>query len=151
MNVICAAGLRSLLLLGVVIGIAGCGGSGDQLQLAPVSGMVTVNGQPLTVGTVYLIPDGSKGTKGPLALGRLDDKGRFELRSAEERRGAVVGFHKVRVEVPNAANSEGPVPDSAPTVDLSRYNDPETSGLTFEVKAGEDNSAAFDLTAPTGS
>ena len=138
---------RSLVLFAGLVGIAGCGGN-DGLKLAPVSGQVTLNGSPLTVGTVYLIPDSSKGTQGPLSMGRVDENGRFELKSAGERRGAVVGFHKVRVEVPNSQNSEGPVPDSASTLDLSRYNDPQTSGLTFEVKEGENNSAVFDLTAP---
>lgn len=146
MRVASAFWFRSWVLVGA-LSLVGCGGN-DGPKLAPVTGLVTLNGNPLTVGTVYLIPDASKGTKGPLSLGKLDEKGRFELKSAGERAGAVVGFHKVRIEVPNAQNSEGPVPASAPTVDLSRYNDPETSGLTIEVKEGDNNSAAFDLTAP---
>lgn len=125
----------------------GCGGGRDQVVLAPVTGRVTVDDKPLTAGTVYFIPDGSKQTKGPLSLGRIDGDGRFEITSAEERKGAVVGFHKIRIEVPTAANLEGPVAASSSAEDLSKYNDPETSGLTFEVKPGVSNQADFPLSS----
>ncbi|HOM17497.1 MAG TPA: hypothetical protein PLQ00_09220, partial [Thermoguttaceae bacterium] len=69
--------VQGVLLVGVAaivfVGfLAGCGGSGAKLPpLASVSGKVTLDGNPLPRGTVTFIPDESKGTKGPTAVGQI--------------------------------------------------------------------------------
>lgn len=124
---------------------SGCGQRKDEIKLAPVTGRVMLDDKPLTTGTVYFIPDRSKGTKGPLSIGPLDAEGRYRIKGAGDRWGAVVGFHKIRIEVPTAATSEMSVAAQPEAANLSKYNDPETSGLTYEVKSGSSNQADFHL------
>lgn len=58
-----ARGLIAFLVLGF---LAGCGGSSGRI---PVSGKVTVNGQPVPVGAVMIIPAaGTQGAAGSTAI-----------------------------------------------------------------------------------
>lgn len=137
------AGLTSCCLLMSAVGLAGCGGE-EGPAIATVKGKVTFDGQPLTRGTVYFIPDASKGTKGPMAIGEIDDTGHYQITSSGERDGAIVGFHKIRVEAraePKDRNDTQP-----PYIIPARYDDQETSRLTTEVKAGEENIVDLKLT-----
>lgn len=80
------AGLSATLL----VVAAGCGGG--RPGLVPVSGVVTIDGQPVTAGQVSLMPKGKRS-----AIGRLDEKGRFTLSSYELGDGAPIGTHLVTV------------------------------------------------------
>ena len=126
------AGMAAIGFLGL---LPGCGGSSSNLPpLAPVSGKVTLDGNPLPRGTVTFIPDESKGTKGPTAVGQIGPDGRFTLQTAQQP-GAVLGHHKVRVRARQEAKTpqeEGKEPSLIPL----KYENENTSGLTFEVKAG---------------
>ena len=80
----------SLLCL---ICLVGCG-RGD---LAPVSGIVTVNGQPRENVRVVFAPKATAETSiaGPPSMGVTDANGRYELTTKEGDAGAVVGDHNV--------------------------------------------------------
>jgi hypothetical protein len=122
------------LLLSLIA--AGCGGS-DQPEIATVNGRVTLDGKPLPRGTVYFMPDNSKGTQGPMSMGEIGEDGRYKITSAGEREGAVIGFHQVRIEArrkPKDFRDTEP-----PSLIPQRYDNPATSELTAEVKAGIDN------------
>ncbi len=133
-------------LLGGILGtlLTGCGGSGAKLPpLAPVSGRVTLDGSPVPRGTVTFVPDESKGTKGPTAVGQIGPDGRFTLQTAQQP-GAVVGHHKVRIRArqePKTPQEEGKEPSLIPT----KYENENTSGLSFEVKAGQKNEFNIEL------
>lgn len=120
----------------------GCGGGDD---LAPVDGMVRLNGEPLTRGIVTFTPEAGRS-----ASGTINSDGTFRLGTYDERDGALVGTHGVSITATEASSGR-PNFDSdrvTPPKDLSvppRYASAETSGLTFEVKAGESNHAEFDL------
>ena len=60
--------------------------------------------------------------------------------------GAIVGVHKVSV-CPPVLRDGDPQPMTLEVPIPVRYNNPESSGLEFEVKAGEDN--GFDLILTT--
>lgn len=81
--------LRALLLSLALCTLTGCN---DGPQIVPVSGQVTIDGKPLTYGTVMFVNTGSRP-----ASGRLDSEGRFQLSCFEEGDGAIVGRHRVSV------------------------------------------------------
>jgi hypothetical protein len=91
--------------------LAGCG---SKVEMAPVSGTVTMNGKP--VGNVLAIfhPEPEPGSiEAPTrpAMATADGQGRFELSTKVKGDGAAVGKHKVSVA---AASGEIPPPGQLP-------------------------------------
>lgn len=74
----------------------GCGGDGTHR----VSGTVTYKGQPVPVGKIYFIPDGSKGNSGPSGYADIKD-GKYDTGSGP---GSVAGAVLISIEAfdPNA-------------------------------------------------
>ncbi len=121
--------------------LPGCGDDPDLPPVADVSGVVTVDGKPLERGTIQFVPDSSQGTSGPPAVGSIGPDGRYTLETAGVE-GAIVGFHKVSVYAVDEPEDETLPPR---LLIPRRYFTPDTSGLTAEVKAGEDNELDFPL------
>ena len=126
---------------------AGCGG--ESYPLAPVSGRVTLNGDPLADAGIAFEPihHGETINAGPGSYGKTDEDGRFMLRSLHDDDGAVIGKHRVLIRTYRA--KEGPngaiimiSPERLPP----RYN-LETE-LTCEVGPDGNEAADFDLTTP---
>src|SRR4051794_3897586 len=97
--------------------VVGCG-PGNGLNLAKVSGKVTYKGQPVKNGTVFFMPDESKGTVGPPAVGSIVSDGSYIMSTESAGDGAIVGHHKVGITgVEPIADSEAveldPEKDSA--------------------------------------
>ncbi|UUO07732.1 hypothetical protein M4951_05335 [Blastopirellula sp. J2-11] len=78
-----------LLVCGLMV-FAGCAAPSD-IDRIPVSGMVTVDGQPLDHGTIQFFPQGD--TKGPMSGGRIAN-GRYQLDAIT---GPPPGQHLVRI------------------------------------------------------
>src|SRR5262245_29648872 len=76
--------------------LAGCWG-GPAVQLAPVKGRATLGDKGLARVTIQLVPDGSKGTQAPTAVGQTDEDGSFRLTTPPHGDGAVPGHYKVTV------------------------------------------------------
>jgi hypothetical protein len=133
---------RFPLLLVLVLAL-GCGG----VKRASVSGTVTLDGQPLPNALVSFQPVGEgQVTPGPGSTGRTDDKGKYTLQVSGGGKGAVVGWHKVRISCPVPEGPGNPDEDRpAPRKDRvpDRYN--RKSELKFEVKPGS-NTADWPLT-----
>ncbi len=139
--------LRCLAL--TLLGTAALGGcrSGDE-PTYPVSGVVRFGGEPLTDCRVMFRPE-----QGPVASGRLDSEGRFELSTYRPADGAVAGVHRVWLAPPE---TEFDISDDELEFvqDASRLRKPPpfpakylsfaTSGLTAEVQT-ETNEFEFDL------
>lgn len=91
--------LRSLGLVACLL--IGCGG-GDDFATAPVSGTVTMNGQPVTGGTITFVPlgEGEAEVTGKPASGAIQKDGSFTLSTYEEGDGAVIGKHRVMYAPP---------------------------------------------------
>jgi len=132
------------LAVALALAAAGCGGP-EELDLPPlaeVSGTVTLDNEPLAGAAVTFVPDKSKGTTGPPAVGFTDDKGRYTLKTAGKT-GAVVGFHKVSVEArQKPKNEQDTLP---PLLTPPRYTNPDASGLAAEVKADQANVVPLPL------
>jgi hypothetical protein len=122
--------LRAAALAALAV-LAGCGGGGS------VSGKVTLDGQPLTSGTVTFHPVGS----GPTAIGTIGTDGRYELRIGDDR-SVPPGDYLVTVEAteavtsePSAAPAKGPPPPPR-RLTPEKYAEKDTTDLRFTVKSG---------------
>jgi hypothetical protein len=135
--------IPQIAALAILTLCAGCGQSGP--ATAPVKGKVTLDGQPLTTGRVITLPEADRGANGLIA-----PDGTFELSTFSDRDGATLGKHKVGV-VAFEATAGGPESPTGRSLVPERYNNPETSNLTIDVKVGGDNFAELSLTskAPT--
>lgn len=120
----------------------GCGAKSD---MAPVAGMVTVDGKPVAAAQVlFTSPDHRP------AAGETDDEGRYVLSTHETGDGASIGTYVVTVTarptllVP-AAGAVGPPTGRQAVIHGQKspvplkYSDPANHLLTVEVKAGQND------------
>lgn len=121
------------LLMGASALIVGC--SDGRPERVPVSGVVKIDGVPLTNGFITLVPP-----KGRNSHGNIDDQGRFTLMTYEPGDGATVGTLKVEV-VGRESLSETQARWLAP----KKYADRTTSELEVEITKPTD-SLVIDLT-----
>lgn len=123
------AGVRHALPLLALL-VAGCG---RRVELVPVEGQVTLDGRPLSAGSIMLQP-----VAGPAARGRIDGEGRFRMGTYRRGDGVIAGRAAVRVA--SFENSASTAPGAEPTLGKSllpeRYADFGTSGITVEVTRG---------------
>jgi hypothetical protein len=79
------------IIVGAVLVVAGCGPA--RPTVAPVSGVVSYLGKPLTAGSVTFVPaDG-----GPPAVGDIGKDGRYRLTTFDTNDGALLGNHRIAV------------------------------------------------------
>jgi hypothetical protein len=108
---------------------------------------VLLAGKPLDGIQVTYLPDPAQNTVGPSAVGVTDDQGRYKLTAATGNKvGVAVGFHKVTLRdlknfQPPAGRGGGRGPSESASPPRPRrlpaiYEDPVTTTLTREVKAG---------------
>jgi hypothetical protein len=125
-------------------------GCSDRPELAKVKGTVTLDGKPLSQGSiVFEMPDRRPAT-GTITGGQI-----VEVTTYDQGDGAPVGQHKIAI----AATSDAAAAVAANPGDATRqsgnymsgtsliptlYNDPNTSGLTAEIQPGE-NTLQFKL------
>jgi hypothetical protein len=109
------------------VGLAGCGDGGP--QIVPVSGIVTIDGQPLTYGHIQVIPTGWRP-----ASGRIGTDGRFTLTTTVSGDGCAVGTHPVAILAGESLTSET-MKWHAP----QKYADIKTSDLTVTITGPTDD------------
>ena len=131
----------SVWFMVVVASLAiGCGGS-NGIERAAVEGTVTVDGQPLTEGTITFLP--SESTKGPLARCTIND-GKFGLPVSE---GPVVGSHRVEItsmkKTGKTISVEGVDTEEIIQSIPELYN--VQSSLKAEIKSGTNTLPPFEL------
>lgn len=83
------------LLTACLLVFPGC--SGKDYSVAPVSGTVTLDGNPVTKLKVLFSPEPVDGNDsvGPYSSGKTDADGKFSLKTRYDERGAVIGKHTV--------------------------------------------------------
>ena len=124
--------------------LTGCGG--EYYEVAPVSGTITLDGQPLPNARIGFEPrrQGDTPNAGPGSYAKTDSAGRFALETLDGRSGAVVTTHDVWIRTLVApADRSGETIEAAPEKVPARYNDATT--LTFSVETGGTDQANFDL------
>lgn len=113
----------------LLLGPIGCGGGP---HLVPVRGKITVNGKPLTTGTLVLKPDRDKGNTSPFeSAATINADGTYQVYT-NYKAGAPVGAYKVGVQAEVAINPGVEYPTYRSLIH-KRYNDAATSGLTLNV------------------
>jgi hypothetical protein len=137
--------------------LLGCGGS-DHLALAPVTGKVTLDGKPVSEGTILFRPDMGRAGRGKIENGAIVEASTYGIND-----GIVLGTHKIAIQpipdIPPPAPSrvqgiDTPTPAymlnlrpaSAKVAIPAKYQDVDQSGLTFEIK-DDDNELNIELTS----
>jgi len=82
---------KSLVLASTTLSMVGCGSS-HLPELGTVSGIVTLDGQPLEGATVYFISG-----LGRVSRGRSGPNGAYELYYIGNEKGALLGEHRVMI------------------------------------------------------
>jgi hypothetical protein len=118
--------------------LCGCGESGK--PSGTISGLVTMNGQPVTVGEVNLFSvDNGAGAKAA-----LDDAGKFAVDDPID-----AGTYKVYITPPTITATGGadgsPPPPAAMLTIPPKYTSLETTDLTVEIKPGTHETRPLEL------
>jgi hypothetical protein len=128
-----------LLIVACVLLFAGCGGSKPPLGI--VKGHVELDGTPLATGAVITNFASGRGAQGVIK------DGRFELGTFSAQDGALVGTHQLAVIAQEKPQGSGPEAKAGKLLVPERYTNPNTSGLSIDVKAGN-NSPMLELKSP---
>ncbi len=145
---------RLFLMIISFLGFAGCGA--EEVQLASVTGTITMNGEPLPGATVLFRPrtsaDDSELKGASESFGKTDEKGHYELAVVMTGdTGAVVGPNNVIITL-DAFEEILPSYDSAgkdrrgPNPIPAEYNSKMT--LEFDVPPDGTENADFKLVNP---
>jgi hypothetical protein len=128
----------------VVIGGSVVGCNKVNRPLAPLRGKVTFNGKPLRFGGVMIEHD-----SGQPATGAIQSDGTFTMITDREGEGAVVGKHRVRVGCYEGQDPTKQLPGVERSIGKllipARYTAFETSGLSVEVRPGENEPLLLNL------
>lgn len=126
--------------------LAGCGGGdSDAPKLAPAAGIVQFKGSPVTDAMITFYPE-----KGPVAIGRTDAKGAFQVKTNGQL-GAVIGKNRVTVSSVDAAAETPPmdgneIKHAVKSRYSAKYNDPKTTDLVIDLTNKGNSSLVLDLT-----
>jgi hypothetical protein len=121
-------------------------------ELAPVSGRVTLGGEPAAQISVTFQPQahGSSSEAGPSSTGITDADGRYTLKTIEHKKaGAAIGRHVVRLARHQAIDpTKGPEQQMVQVARRPLPKQCRDGSLTFTVEPGGTDAADFDLPGP---
>lgn len=143
-------------LVALCVLLAGCGSGA---KLGRVTGTVSVDGKPVTQGTIMFIP-----ADGKAAVGSIGPDGHYTLTTFDDGDGALVGEHRVTILATTVgASSLAPatfedeialstgkggnrilIPGKVTWIVPERFSHPATTDLTATVNAGR-QSIDFNL------
>lgn len=134
------------LICVVLLSTYGCGDGHPKRSI--VTGTVTYNGKPLSIGSLVFIPVGG----GPSAQGKIDRNGFYEMGTYEEDDGVIPGNYKIMITALTSPGGSG-LPEDAVngnagpvSVIPDWYGDLEKSGLQVMVEADKANTIDLPLT-----
>ena len=129
---------RGVVCIVFLAGISGCGG----IECFPVTGTITLDGNPLADARVSFMPDDELGVP---TMGVTDTGGVYTLRQTADQNGAPAGSYTVRITTyrEGKPDAEPPVPGDPERVP-PQYNLRTT--LTAEVRP-EENILDFELSS----
>ena len=127
------------------VATSGCGGGDEGREpTVRVSGTLTVDGKPVSKGTVHFVPE-----KGSPATGIVQD-GKFTLTTYADGDGVIPGKNRVSVEVVE----EVPTKDgdtTAKSLIPAKFARPDESGLQLEVRPAGYSNLQIIIAGPAGS
>jgi hypothetical protein len=144
--------LRAAGLLTLLCATAGCGGKHTPV---PVSGTVTLDGQPLEGATVYFYMVGDE-REGRPAMGTTNKDGEFQLSTLGNNDGALPGRYKVVITKYVPTNPNLKIPDFPDTLEGRNdrqdfmYKNFEAKGIqpftnSLPPKYGDSNSTPLEV------
>jgi hypothetical protein len=132
----------------VVSTVVASGCDSKPYGLAPVSGVVTLDGRPIEGARVSFQPlGGEKTNPGPGSYAFCDAAGHYELKTIRDEMGAVPGPHVIRISSAQPKADSASDSDSGPAFQdpiPARYN--SQTQLTFTVPEEGTMAAEFKLT-----
>jgi hypothetical protein len=133
-------GLRLLVLVGICVVLASCGRKGN---IVPVSGRVTIDGQPLANVALNFGPLTGGLDGAYAAYGKTDADGRYTLKLVDDgRRGAAVGKNRVTL---NEAGLGGESDGAAARIQFKLPPKARDGTMQFDVPPGGTNAADFQF------
>ena len=155
MKTVCSCHIVSLL---ACLLSSGCGQA--EYEVTPVSGQVTLDGEPLAGVGVSFVPtaeDRNRPIVGPGSIGKTGPDGRFSLTTVKNEPGAVPAVHVVRMSIATTSGEKPSVADESPegitTEPAATSPKPvlpliaRDGTLRFTVSAEGTDRANFDLTS----
>lgn len=127
--------IAAVLLTG---GVLGCGDGRVKLPTAPVTGIVTYQNKPLGTGRVLFFHSSGHAAGADLAV-----DGSFHVSAYQGQNQVAFECDAPGLQNPNADSRANMW--SSKSLVPERYTNHTTSGLTFEVKPGENSRAEFSL------
>lgn len=142
--------------LSVMLAICpGCGQKSTGPKTYPVTGIVTLKGEPVSGATVTFHGADGKST----AVGNTDAAGRYTLTAGPAGKGALAGKYQVAIVKFKAAepapaakageyvppDPNQPPPPAPENLLPAKYADPKTSALTAEVQTSGPSNFDFKL------
>ena len=119
----------SILFTASLACLAASTGCNKHPGIVPVSGIVTIDGQPVPVGQVAVSPAGQRA-----AVGKISPDGRFTLSCFELNDGAPTGTHPVTVSAVEQVNEQ-----SNRWHAPKKYANKVSSGLQVTIDGPTDN------------
>lgn len=115
--------LRHFPVLAILLLASHICGCSEQRELIPVSGKITLDGKPVTAGTIKFYPvDGGRMTRGG-----IQPDGSYQLSSFEQGDGTAPGAYKVTIEAMKNQSGQKATPSTEPKVDKFGYGVDERS------------------------
>lgn len=127
--------------------LIGCGTPGIDIKLAPVTGVVTKDGKPLSDVKVML-ESRDPSSKAPMLFGVTNAEGRYEITTSAGEKGAPAGLYKVylsQVQAPATFDYAKPSaggPKKNADLIPANYQSPSTTELSVDVSA---TGATYDI------
>jgi hypothetical protein len=127
--------------------MAACGRDASD-DLVPVEGRITLDDEPLTLGSISFRPDPSRGNKTKQhPTGTIDFQGNYKLYTVNKR-GAPPGWYKVLIFAYQPAEDAKPTKGAMPPVTKAlipeKYSDPRKTDVNVEVVKG-DHPGPYDI------
>lgn len=126
-------------VLFLVIGIIGCGET-DSLGRRPVSGKVTLAGQPLEAGSISFEPVG----KG-VSAGAPIVNGTYSISATD---GLPIGSYIARISSPIGGSETPDAPGESDVVAVEQIPSEFNSASTQKVEVSKDGNNSFDFEIP---
>ena len=133
---------RTAFLFALIGTLYGCGGA--DLNLAPVSGTITVDGIPLAGVSVQFQPQKADSNgMAPTSFGVTDDDGHYSLEvTTTGQQGTLVGPNQVTFSLPEVGGDSDVAGGESDQASTGNFNDERV----LDVPSGGTDSANFDLT-----
>ena len=118
--------MRCLIAVIVLSAMAGCSGAATERETGSATGMVSLDGEPVTAGSVNFRSNES----GSAATAALDSSGTFQVDTM------LTGTYQVFLAPPEPTPDD-PQPAAGGAAIPEKYREAATSGFTADVKPGE--------------